>query len=391
MLRLLKPYIYLSFIAAFLAMACNKPAPVTPGNHPDSTGTTTPDTSTSTAIIYVLGTVAEDTLILWRKGVPTILAIGSNHLAAYGAGMVLVDTNLYYAGGVGLTDTLGTASYWINGQKFPLQLSSGAVGCSATGIYVSGADVYVSGMMHFWDPPSVPFTPRWGFTACYWKNGQPTLLPDWADRVDYFGYFQMVGADYTTGIYVSGNDVYVAGGEEYPINHGWPDHFTGFWKNGQFTDLPNYVSDTVLTNMVSRPNTGSIAMVGNNLYISGYQYEFGTAYPTGIYWVNGKLDSVSPSQGEIIYSLQSVGSDIYMTSTHFQNGQWHAAYWKNGNLNLVDSSIYSTAAYSIFVSGNDIYVSGYKSINGFADPVYWKNGVETHLGFDGTAFAIVVR
>ena len=387
---ILKPVNYLFVIIILLLAACNKPAPITPPNtNGDSTHTGgSSGADTSTANIYVLGTTGNDSLVYWYKGVPTLLVRGSN---VYGYSMVIVDSDVYVAGGVGEIDTTGTASYWKNGQQYTLSLYDGAVGETATGIFVSGSDVYVSGTMHFNDPPTASFPPRWGFTACYWKNGQPTLLTDWADVVSYFGYLQSVRSDYTTGIYVSGNDVYVVGGERYPINHPLPFHFTGYWKNDVYVDLPNYLTDTTITTQVSEPTTGSITMNGADIYISGNQEPFGDRLPTGLYWLNGTPDSLSPAAGEYIYNVQVFGNDVYAVGNYYLSWTQHAAYWKNGALIVADSSIYGSAGYSISVSGNDVYVAGNKGYTGVSRPVYWKNGIEKDLGYYGTAYVIVVR
>ena len=390
---ILRPFNYLVVTTILLLAACNKPAPITvpPNTHGDSTNTTggsgTP-TDTSSAKIYVLGTTGNDSLVYWYKGVPTLLVRASN---VYGRSMVVVDSDVYVAGGIGEIDTTNLASYWKNGTQYTLSLYNGAVGETATGIFVSGTDVYVSGTMHFNDPPTVSFTPRWGFTACYWKNGQPTLLTDWPGIANYFGYAQSVRSDYTTGIYVSGNDVYVAGGERYPINHPLPFHFTGYWKNDVYVDLPNYLTDTAINTQVSEPTTGSIALNGADIYVSGNQLPFGDQLPSGLYWLNGTLDSLSPATGEYIYNVQPFGNDVYAVGNYYLSWTQHAAYWKNGAMTLVDSSIYGTAGYSISVSGNDVYVAGNKGYTGISYPVYWKNGVEKDLGYNGTAYVIVVK
>jgi hypothetical protein len=395
-----RPHHFL-IVTGLVLIACNKPAPIVapPNKTGDSTnagaGAGAP-TDTSTATVYVLGTSGGDSLVCWKNGVPTLLAYTPD---VFACSMVMVDSDIYIAAGYSpagtnpsdITDTPGIASYWKDGQQYPLSLSEGAVGAVATGIFVSGSDVYVSGTMHFNDPTSVPFTPRWGFTACYWKNGQPTLLTDWAATVSYFGYLQSVRSDFTSGIFVSGNDVYVAGGERYPINHPLPFHFTGYWKDDAFVDLPNYLTDSNVTTQLPEPITGPITMNGTDLYVSGNQQPLSHRFPTGLYWQNGTLISLWPDSGDYVYNLQISGNDIYNVGNYYLAGTQHAAYWKDGSMTLVDSSIYGTAGYSICVSGNDVYVAGNRGYIGIAYPVYWKNGVLKNLGYNGTAYEILVK
>lgn len=312
----LRPFYFLLVAISLLLAACNKPAPIT--TPPNTTGASTntaggsgAPTDTISAKIDVLGTTGNDSLVFWYKGEPTLLAHAS---AVYGFAMVIVDSDVYVAGGIGESDITGTSSYWKNGQQYTLSLSDGAVGATATGIFFSGNDLYVSGTKHFNDPLTASFPPRWGFTACYWKNGQPTLLTDWAAIANYFGYAQSVRSDYTSDIYVSGNDVYVVGGDRNPINHPSPFHFTGYWKNDIYVDLPNYLTDTTITTQVSEPTTRSITLNGADIYISGNQEPFGDRKPTGLYWLNVSMISLSPTAEEYIYNIQLFGNDVYAMS-----------------------------------------------------------------------------
>ena len=81
------------------------------------------------------------------------------------------------------------AILWKNGTVIPL--TDGSHYAEATGIFIQGSDVYISGEETDYND-SV-------YVAKYWKNGQPVILSDSTS-----GYF-------TNSIFVDQNDVYVAG------------------------------------------------------------------------------------------------------------------------------------------------------------------------------------
>jgi hypothetical protein len=60
--------------------------------------------------------------------------------------------------------------FWVNGTLETLPLPSGMTGAEATGIAVSGSDVYVAGcaILGGFQPCS---------QAAYWVNGKPETLP----------------------------------------------------------------------------------------------------------------------------------------------------------------------------------------------------------------------
>jgi hypothetical protein len=84
--------------------------------------------------------------------------------------MVVVDTDVYVSGGIGDVDTFGTACYWKNGTMVPIPILPGALGANARGIFVSGTDVYVAGVMYYNDPSSVS-SPKYGDVAFTGRTG----------------------------------------------------------------------------------------------------------------------------------------------------------------------------------------------------------------------------
>jgi len=126
----------------------------------------------------------------------------------------------------------------------------------------------------------------------------------------------------------------------------------------------------------------------HNVYVAGAgQYipqgsTYYSLYPK--YWVNGtevSLLDASINSGSA-NSIFVIGSDVYVagscnqkiSSSQYQNV---ACYWKNGQkiiLSTVNSSTL-VGANCIYVVGNDVYVVGYEGNNA----ILWKNGVATNL------------
>ena len=384
-------FILIAILTVFVA--CQKPAQPLPSSPPSPPPSSPTDTAavpkdTSTAKVYVLGTT-NDSVVYWTKGVPTLL---STDPTAYANAMVLVDSDVYICGGRGIIDTFGTANYWKNGISVSLGTVPDALGANARGISVAGGDVYVGGITYFNDLTNNT-SAKWGGIPVLWKNGQPTMLPDWSGYVEYFGYFQNVRSNYVSSVYTSGSDVYVTGGGRVPIVYPPPYHFTGYWKNGVYIDLPNRLTDSgVLTTVSSLPTIESMVINGSDVYAVGYQNSDDPNFWEAVYWKNGVLFPMTPPPyGSWAYAMQIVGNDVYVVGISLSAGPQHATYWKNGVAALVDSSMYATDASSIFVSGNDVYVAGEKTYNGIGYATYWKNGVEHQLGYNGSANTIIVR
>lgn len=120
-----------------------------------------------------------DTAISWvNNGAATTLPIPPNDTAGnYGAGGITVSGSNVYVAGSGTNGATGdtNAAYWINGTPttlpMPSDLTDSPASSYASGIAVSGSDVYAVGSL-------VDSTAGVGQTAAYWVNGgEATLLP----------------------------------------------------------------------------------------------------------------------------------------------------------------------------------------------------------------------
>ena len=222
--------------------------------------------------------------------------------------------------------------------------------------------------------------------ATYWKNGEAVHLTD------------LNNFSHASGIAVVGNDVYVSG---YKTNHKDAVYesgssqdtvvvdskntvpqqngtIAGYWKNKKFVN----VSDGTVNAEAS-----SIAVVGKDVYVAGYECDGQKAAPgsddlnnaVAKYWKNGQ--PVVLTDGVNVAKATSVAvkdSDVYVVGYEQlgQNQSKELRYWKNGkrinvkiDKNIGHGSDYSEA-YSVFVLGNDVYIAGTES--GLA--TYWKNG-----------------
>ena len=193
-----------------------------------------------------------------------------------------------------------------------------------------------------------------------WKNGEPTKL----------SHKGLGGI--ATAVFVSGNDVYVAGLEcvyDGGQDQNDPSRYVGvFWKNGiisRFTDLAGKADLEVNDLFVS----------GSDVYLVG-QDKFG-AQPSAMLWKNGIADPLS--DGSKFARASSVfvsGNDVYVAGSH--DG---VSLWKNKILSKYTNDSYCEA-HSVFVAGNDVYVVGRVS----KTATLWKNGVAEKLT-DGSKFA----
>ena len=299
----------------------------------------------------------------WKNGNPVTLTDCSEATSIAVAG-----SDVYVTGGDG-----GSAKYWKNGS--PFNLGDGSKNGWTTSIVVSGNDVHVAG---------VEFFPDGNAHAVYWKNGQPTYLPENTRPVQPTDNYPVSSiATTANSIFVSGSDVYIAGGEwvtkeisTYPN----PVHIYSisalFWKNGNAVYL------------ILGPYYNSKADEAYSIFVDG-QDVYACGALSGQYWKNGNpvslggtAKSIFVSEGDVYVAGSLPDGEPYQT----YNGTRYrtvAKYWKNGNpVNLSDGTKDAHAT-SIAVSGTDVYVSGYeeKTAGGY-DYVakYWKNGSPVILG-----------
>jgi hypothetical protein len=211
--------------------------------------------------------------------------------------------------------------------------------------------------------------------AKLWINGVEQNLTDGSTRAQ------------ANSVYVSGDDVYIAGTEERRYrdedNTGYHFKYTAvLWKNGVMQDLEYSGSAQAL----------SVHVSGGDVYVAGMAIRYihrgrphGTqSMGTPILWKNGVpqiLKCANKEYGAYATDVYVSGGVVYV-SGYGQNaeGKNVAILWKNG----VEQHLTEGVAISVHVSGGDVFVAGYDGMASQARVVkLWKNGVEQNLT-DGT-------
>ncbi|MCE7040414.1 hypothetical protein [Dyadobacter sp. CY312] len=306
--------------------------------------------------------------------------------------------DIYLAGASRSANGIYTAQYWKNDKA--VELVTSPYFPSAESIAVLGSDIHVLGQAH---------RDNTGAFGQYWKNGILTPLtknmtPAWVGEIKIFGqdvYITGAGQmdnrpysspNYATywkngeavvladavnggaaGIFLSGNDVYLAG-----MASNDKSGVARYWKNGSRVTLGK---DTDISAALA------ISVIGNDVHVVGW----GGSYPNGHlyakYWKNGVEVSLTDHSENLSMAedIAIVGSDVFIVGyveRYLEKGgvASEAKIWKNGVPNTLPSG---TRASDIFVFNNDIYVAGIGNGSPFERATYWKNGEPTFIS-DGT-------
>jgi hypothetical protein len=258
---------------------------------------------------------------------------------------------------------------------------------SGTGdVYVAGT-VWYNGQSNVpYTTPTAAY-PLSGYIATYWKNGKAVNLPS----MGYLAGGSSTTSehdDYVSGIFVNGGDVYVSGGSnEYIIDSANTYQFARYWKNGVSVNLSAGLIDSSTGGTVtSRPNTTGIFVSGSDVYVSGT-----LSGSQALYWKNGTpiFLTGTGTLGAAAQSILVAGGDVYAVGYVDSAASSYAAIWKNGIHKTL--SAYPSTANGIAVSGDSVYVAGSETVDGKSYATVWANGQSTHLGVGGTAWAVAVQ
>lgn len=227
--------------------------------------------------------------------------------------------NVYVAGQIYKGRTT-QAIYWKNGVGIPL-----TDGSDAQSIVVDNGDVYVAG--------------RERMTAKCWKNGVATVLSDNAQA---------------NAISVVNGIVYVAGTK----------HEKGiYWVNGQEYVLP--ADGTTYIN--------ALFVSGEDVYVAG-EVRTEDTKPIAQYWKNGNPVALTDGTREaVLYGIWVDGSDVYTAGYEKDDRNvTHATYWKNGTATQLDGDV----AQGITVVNGQAFTVGWEVVSDeMSNAKYWLDGI----------------
>lgn len=301
---------------------------------------------------------------LWTNGQAQALSDGVH--GAIATGVAISGKDVYVSGGVneGAADM---ATYWKSGVR--VALTDGSSPALGEAIAVSGDDVYVAGHQ----------SPGGTVIAMVWKNGVPTSLTDGTSDAA------------ALAVAVSGRDVYVAGyevrGTEVAPGKFFWAYVATVWKNGIGTALSNGLEPAIAS---------SVAVAGSDVYVAGRVQRGNWVVAT--VWKNGDpLSLTDGTYGSIASGVAVDGGEVLVSGAEYDGKVDVAKLWRDGvTMDLTSVDLQGKAehafARAIAAAGGDVYAAGYHGLAA----VYWKNGAKVALtdgSFRADAFsiAIVVR
>jgi hypothetical protein len=181
--------------------------------------------------VYIAGTRGYNA-VYWKNGNITDLTaynVPTQHVRVNG--ISVLNGDVYVVGYVNYAASpFPYMNYWANGVAKDLNTGNDISSTNnnfgqVCSVFASGRDLYVAGM--------VETTNQMINHAVYWKNGVETVLQSSAANA------------FASSIYVSGNDVYIAG---YEYNQGQP-RYAVYWKNGVEVKLTDGSNETVATSI----------------------------------------------------------------------------------------------------------------------------------------------
>ena len=305
------------------------------------------------------GTGEGYTVASWKND--SVIALPST--GGYATCIALSGTDVYVGGATGFTLY---PTYWMNQNEisvtFPPVQPQSLV--EVEGIAVSGGDVYCAVSSYY--GPMSPFLSSVGGIT---KND--SLL------------YTRIGV--ATGIALSGTDVYWSTYYQQVTNP-YTGQVTlpvaGYYKNGVLSLLEDSTGTTSYAT--------AIFVSGNDVYVAGQRLSKSNGKSIALYWKNGVAFPLSDSTANATATAITVsGSNVYVAGYEAvgvqteAGGNSMAKYWKNGTAVALTNGNNPAEATGIAVSGNDVYVCGFEGgvYSGvYRTGTYWKNSVPVRLG-----------
>jgi len=209
-----------------------------------------------------------------------------------------------------------------------------------------GPDVYVAGI-------EVDVQNK-NSTAVLWKNGEPQYL----SRESHIAI--------AASVYVSGDDVFVAGTESNGKNS-----TAVLWKNGEAQQL------------VDAAKANSVFAVGRDVYVAGGQRNAKKKYIATV-WKDGEAQPLTDGKRDAGASSVYVSSGDVYAAGYAKNAKKKdvAMLWKNGEEQPLTNGERDASASCVFVSGGDVCVTGFETNELEARvAMLWVNGQGKRLSF----------
>lgn len=275
--------------------------------------------------------VEDSVAAVWKNGVKQDLPFGdplSERLDILTNSVFVSGNDVYVAGND--RGGKGTALLWKNGVAQVLP-----DGTEATSVYVYGSDVYVVGNVYVWKNGVIDYTISGGGGAESVFVSEGDVYISGGTKVWKNGEVIQTLESPVNSIFVSDHDVYVL------TRH-------SVFKNG-----------AVILNAPDNVSFSSIFISGNDVYVAGVesysvQITHGTLTDTRFVvnaklWKNGIDQNLTDDVRGGPVAIFVSGNDVYVATEY--------SVVKNGVVvQNVPENAYFT---SIFVSGNDVYVSGF--------------------------------
>lgn len=342
---------------------------------PAAATTTTKTINYDSADVYVAGTITvqladgfTQVAAYWKDGVLTILgdttSSGTTPTFSSATGIAVSGNNVYVAGYIQVNNPETQACLWINGKE--QVLSSDSSFSTATCIALQGSNVLVAGACY--DPIPTLGALEYSGHGVYWMNGIPASIPNAAN---------------ITSVAVSGQDVYFASAYDEPYVYAGNDTTGGggvaaYWKdNGPPVLLGQPTASASVSDLVG------IAVSGQNVDAAG----FGPAN-LSYFWANGVKTGLTQSNGNTNAAAIAIsGNDVYIGGSLTNSiGYPSAVYWKNNVPVTLSTANINGPGFSqvnaIAVNGTDVYAAGqfYNTSTGYGTVVLWVNGTAVALG-----------
>ena len=330
------------------------------------TATTTPATENSVSWSSSDAQVA----LVDEKGIVTATGRGTTVITALAGGKtatcnVTVSPSVIIAGN-GYNN--GPRFLYINGKELQITGDSRAP-TTIKSVFVYNGNIYIAG------------TERWASGSVSVNTAMvsilKTKLPGPYERTQEEIVMETSGTSFGNGLFVSDGDVYVAGVEnDRSLNDRDNLLRAVLWKNGK------RLYRTI--NELWESYAYSVYVSGNDVYVAG------TLNSRATLWKNGTAQDLekTPLHGNSLYTeARSVfvsGNDVYVAGDDGGGSGWSGklpALWKNGKLQPIERETTTGIIYSMFVSGNDVYALGTND----GEIVLWKNGIIHIVYHDATS------